>query len=70
MSELQESTATATEALDRALASLADTQMHNAERVAQARARAQAEFADVNPVAFAKLLADMPVSAPHRTAGR
>lgn len=55
VSQLEKSTATATACLDTALAHLADARAHRAERCAKARAQARAEFADIDPEAFAEL---------------
>ena len=69
VAQLEESTATATAALDSATARLADAQAFQPEREAQARARARAEFADVDPEAFAELVAGAPGSLVHPRAG-
>ena len=70
VTQLEESTATATAALDSAAARLADAQAFQPEREAQARARALAEFADVDPEAFAELVAGAPASLVHPRAGQ
>lgn len=70
VAELEESTATATAALDSAAARLADAQAFRPEREAQARARARAEFADVEPEAIAELVAGAPGSLVHPRAGQ
>lgn len=69
--QLRESTATATAALDHALERLAESQTHQADRDAQARTKARAEFADVDPDAFAELVASKsaPAARPARRAG-
>lgn len=66
VAQLRESTATATAALDHALDRLADAQADQPDRDAQARANARAEFADVDPEAFAALVACKPAPTARR----
>lgn len=70
VAQLEESTATATAALDSVAARLADAQAFQPEREAQARARARVEFADVDPEAFAELVAGAPGSLVHPREGQ
>ncbi|MCM2523602.1 MULTISPECIES: hypothetical protein [Stenotrophomonas] len=70
VAQLEESTATATAALDSATVCLADARALQPECEAQARASARAEFADVDPEAFAELVAGAPGSRVHPRAGQ
>lgn len=67
IAQLRQSTATASTTLDVTLAQLSEARGQQAERDAQARARARAEFADVSPEAFAALIATPPSTARQPT---
>lgn len=60
VAQLEESTTTAVAALDSALAHFAAARAHQAERRAKWRAQTQAEFAHVDPAAFAELVVAEP----------
>jgi hypothetical protein len=62
LTELRTSTAAAMGALDRGIRTLEEAEARGAEADARTRRRALAEFADVDPEAFARLLTAAPPS--------